>query len=92
MKKNIIRVLVCVMIGMISCATACTDHASKTQKEPLTFIEENDSDSFLRVSKFEFENHHYIKYHKSSGKYSWGGVVHDPNCSTCLKRYNYAAQ
>lgn len=35
----------------------------------------------LKPTHFNYENHQYIYFQKSGGKYATGGIVHDPNCN-----------
>lgn len=35
----------------------------------------------LKATHFNYENHQYVYFQKSNGKYATGGIVHDPNCN-----------
>jgi hypothetical protein len=40
-----------------------------------------DSSIRLEASHFNYKNHQYIYFQKSSGNYAVGGIVHDPKCN-----------
>lgn len=60
------------------CAVALTGcEEQKTQ-------EQIDAGMASHITEFNYKGHRYLKYDSGEGKYSIGGITHDPDCP-CYK-------
>lgn len=74
-----IFILTLATIATVGCETNYeVPQANEKKVDPVIFFDE--------IYKFKYEEHSYIYFQSSYGRYSKAGVVHNPECEKCLKK------
>lgn len=55
--------------------TGCEYNRTPEQKQ-----QEIDANIASHITEFNYKGHHYLKYDDDNGKWSVGGITHDPDC------------
>ena len=71
-------ILALVVITLFSCGKVTPQPANAEKVDPSIFFDE--------IYEFNYEEHSYIYFQSSYGRYSKAGVVHNPECKKCLKK------
>ena len=72
-KKFFILTLTTIVI--VGCGRTEVPPANEKKVDPVIFFDE--------IYKFKYEEHSYIYFQSSYGRYSKAGVVHNPECQKC---------
>lgn len=73
-----IFILTLATIATVGCGNVDVPPANEKKVDPVVFFDE--------IYKFNYEEHSYIYFQSSYGRYSKAGVVHNPECKKCLKK------
>lgn len=73
-----IFILTLATIAIVGCGNVEVPPANEKKVDPVIFFDE--------IYKFKYEEHSYIYFQSSYGRYSKAGVVHNPECEKCLKK------
>lgn len=73
-----IFILILATIAIVGCGKSEVPSANEKKVDPVIFFDE--------IYKFTYEEHSYIYFQSSYGRYSKAGVVHNPECKKCLKK------
>ena len=73
-----IFILILSTIATVGCGNVEAPPANEKKVDPVIFFDE--------IYKFNYEEHSYIYFQSSYGRYSKAGVVHNPECKKCLKK------
>ena len=73
-----IFILILATIATVGCGNVEAPPANEKKVDPVIFFDE--------IYKFNYEEHSYIYFQSSYGRYSKAGVVHNPECKKCLKK------
>jgi hypothetical protein len=68
-------VLILSTIAIVGCGKGEVPPANEKKVDPVIFFDE--------IYKFKYEEHSYIYFQSSYGRYSKAGVVHNPECEKC---------
>jgi hypothetical protein len=84
------KFLMCFMLGTLL-FTGCDNKKNNSVTKPPIKLEINKKyyfqDKNMTVYFLTIKNHQYIKTVVNPGvSYSWGGLTHDPECTTCTKQ------
>lgn len=71
-------ILTLTTIATVGCGNVEVPQANEKKVDPVIFFDE--------IYKFKYEEHSYIYFQSSYGRYSKAGVVHNPECEKCLKK------
>lgn len=71
-------ILTLATIATVGCGNVEVQPANEKKVDPVIFFDE--------IYKFKYEEHSYIYFQSSYGRYSKAGVVHNPECEKCLKK------
>lgn len=71
-------ILILATIATVGCGNVEAPPANEKKVDPVIFFDE--------IYKFNYEEHSYIYFQSSYGRYSKAGVVHNPECKKCLKK------
>lgn len=71
-------ILTLATIAIVGCGNVEVPPANEKKVDPVIFFDE--------IYKFNYEEHSYIYFQSSYGRYSKAGVVHNPECKKCLKK------
>lgn len=71
-------ILTLTTIATVGCGNVEVPPANEKKVDPVIFFDE--------IYKFKYEEHTYIYFQSSYGRYSKAGVVHNPECEKCLKK------
>jgi hypothetical protein len=71
-------ILTLATIATVGCGNVEVPQANEKKVDPVIFFDE--------IYKFKYEEHSYIYFQSSYGRYSKAGVVHNPECEKCLKK------
>jgi hypothetical protein len=71
-------ILTLATIAIVGCGNVEVPPANEKKVDPVIFFDE--------IYKFKYEEHSYIYFQSSYGRYSKAGVVHNPECKKCLKK------
>lgn len=71
-------ILTLATIAIVGCGNVEVPPANEKKVDPVIFFDE--------IYKFNYEEHSYIYFQSSYGRYSKAGVVHNPECEKCLKK------
>lgn len=70
-----IFILTLTTIVIVGCGSTEVPPANEKKVDPVIFFDE--------IYKFKYEEHSYIYFQSSYGRYSKAGVVHNPECKKC---------
>jgi hypothetical protein len=70
-----IFILTLATIVVVGCGNVEVPPANEKKVDPVIFFDE--------IYKFKYEEHSYIYFQSSYGRYSKAGVVHNPECKKC---------
>jgi hypothetical protein len=70
-----IFILTLATIVVVGCGKVEVPPANEKKVDPVIFFDE--------IYKFKYEEHSYIYFQSSYGRYSKAGVVHNPECKKC---------
>lgn len=71
-------ILTLATIAIVGCGNVEVPSANEKKVDPVIFFDE--------IYKFTYEEHSYIYFQSSYGRYSKAGVVHNPECKKCLEK------
>lgn len=71
-------ILTLATIATVGCGNVEVPPANEKKVDAVIFFDE--------IYKFKYEEHSYIYFQSSYGRYSKAGVVHNPECEKCLKK------
>lgn len=71
-------ILTLATIAIVGCGNVEVPPANEKKVDPVIFFDE--------IYKFKYEEHSYIYFQSSYGRYSKSGVVHNPECKKCLRK------
>ncbi len=68
---------------ILTLATICVAGCGRTEVPPANEKKVDPVIFFDEIYKFKYEEHSYIYFQSSYGRYSKAGVVHNPECKKC---------
>jgi hypothetical protein len=71
-------ILTLATMAIVGCGNVEVPPANEKKVDPVIFFDE--------IYKFKYEEHSYIYFQSSYGRYSKAGVVHNPECKKCLRK------
>lgn len=70
------KILYVLLLTMIPVLISCEENKPKVIENKETIK----SGDYEIIKEFTYKGHHYISFQEGFSYYSWGGIVHDPEC------------